>query len=74
MRVSISKGYQDYIKALMEKLQTDDPKLAIEHIIGSWIEVNSKPAQAIAPAPKSPPLADSNFRFGRDYRISESRQ
>ena len=48
MRVSIEKGYHSPIQELMERLQTDDPKLAVHHIIGCWIAANSKPAQAIA--------------------------
>jgi len=49
MRVSISKGYQSYIEELMGRLKTDDPKLAVEHIIGCWIAAMDLPTQAIAP-------------------------
>ncbi|HEY9879614.1 MAG TPA: hypothetical protein V6D29_14245 [Leptolyngbyaceae cyanobacterium] len=37
MRVSIERGYQHHVQAVMEKLKTDDPKLAIHHIIGCWV-------------------------------------
>jgi len=49
MRVSIEKGYHPSIQKLMEQLQTDDPKLAVHHIIGCWIATKDLSTQAIAP-------------------------
>jgi len=49
MRVSIEKGYHPSIQKLMEQLQTDDPKLAVHHIIGCWIAAKDLSTQAIAP-------------------------
>jgi hypothetical protein len=37
MRVTIERGYQPTVKALMKKLQVSDPKLAVQHIIGCWL-------------------------------------
>ncbi|MEA5464612.1 hypothetical protein [Leptothoe sp. PORK10 BA2] len=36
MRVSIEKGFQPLVLEVMEQIRVDDPKLAINHIIGSW--------------------------------------
>ncbi|MGD1950730.1 MAG: hypothetical protein ACFB14_13950 [Leptolyngbyaceae cyanobacterium] len=36
MRVSIEKGFQPLVMEVMEQIRVDDPKLAINHIIGSW--------------------------------------
>lgn len=49
MRVSIEKGYHLPIQKLMEQLQTDDPRLAVHHIIGCWIAAKDLSTQAIAP-------------------------
>jgi len=49
MRVSIEKGYHPPIQKLMKQLQTDDPKLAVHHIIGCWIATKDLSVQAIAP-------------------------
>ena len=40
MRVSIPKGFHPSVQKLMAQLQTDDPALAVNHIIGSWIASN----------------------------------
>jgi hypothetical protein len=37
MRVTIDKGYRRAVEQLMSELQTEDPKLAIQHIIGCWL-------------------------------------
>ncbi|NET36884.1 MAG: hypothetical protein F6K19_33465 [Cyanothece sp. SIO1E1] len=36
MRVTIEKGFQPLIREVMAIIRTDDPKLAVNHIIGSW--------------------------------------
>lgn len=36
MRVSIEKGFQPLVLEVMEQIRVDDPKLAINHILGSW--------------------------------------
>ncbi len=37
MRVTIDKGYRRAVEQVMSDLQTEDPKLAIQHIIGCWL-------------------------------------
>lgn len=37
MRINIERGYQPAIERLMDQLQTDDPKMAVHHIIGCWL-------------------------------------
>jgi len=64
MRVSIEKGYHSPIQELMEKLQTDDPKLAVHHIIGCWIAANGYALPAIAPAVETPSEQDQ-----RTYQV-----
>ena len=36
MRVSIEKGFQPLVLEVMQQIRVTDPKLAINHIIGSW--------------------------------------
>lgn len=38
MRVSIDKGFDPLIKKVMAKIQTTEPRLAVQHIIGLWAE------------------------------------
>lgn len=47
MRVSIPKGYRAPIEKLMSQLQTDDPALAVTHVIGCWLASNGCPGAAI---------------------------
>lgn len=51
MRVSIERGYQPAIKELMRQLRTDDPKLAVHHVIGCWFASNGCPGHAVASIP-----------------------
>lgn len=51
MRVSIERGYHAPIEKLMSQLQTDDPKLAVHHIIGCWIAAGGCPGHAVAAVP-----------------------
>ncbi|NET40084.1 MAG: hypothetical protein F6K19_50460 [Cyanothece sp. SIO1E1] len=44
MRVTIEKGFQPLIREVMGLLRTDDPKLAVNHIIGSWAAGQTCPA------------------------------
>jgi hypothetical protein len=53
MRVSIERGFHAPIQQLMGQLQTDDPKLAIHHIIGCWLASNGCPGHAVASVPSS---------------------
>ena len=48
MRISIPKGFHAPVQKLMQQLQTDDPALAVNHIIGCWLAANSCPSRAIA--------------------------
>jgi hypothetical protein len=48
MRITIEKGYQPRIKELMATLQTDDPKLAVHHIIGCWLAANGCSGHSVA--------------------------
>jgi len=48
MRISVPKGYRPAIEKLMSQLQTDDPALAVNHVIGCWLASNGCPGQAIA--------------------------
>ena len=50
MRISIPKGFHAPVQKLMQQLQTDDPALAVNHIIGCWLAANSCPSRAIAAA------------------------
>ena len=43
MRVSIERGFQPLVKEVMQQIRVDDPKLAINHIIGSWAAGNQCP-------------------------------
>ncbi|MEM9008140.1 MAG: hypothetical protein AAGE59_32110 [Cyanobacteria bacterium P01_F01_bin.86] len=43
MRVSIEKGFQPLVLEVMQQIRVDDPKLAINHIIGSWAAGNQCP-------------------------------
>ena len=36
MRISIEKGFQPLVLKVMQQIHVDDPKLAVNHIIGSW--------------------------------------
>lgn len=38
MRVSIDKGFDPLIKKVMVNIQTTEPRLAVQHIIGLWAE------------------------------------
>ncbi|MFG6105379.1 hypothetical protein U2F10_24205 [Leptothoe sp. EHU-05/26/07-4] len=38
MRVSIDKGFDPLIKKVMANIQTTEPRLAVQHIIGLWAE------------------------------------
>ncbi len=72
MRVSIEKGYHSPIQKLMGQLQTDDPKLAVHHIIGCWIAANGCPGHAIALTPnitvqQPAPSTDSEFADLTDW-------
>lgn len=51
MRVSIPKGYRVPIEKLMSQLQTDDPALAVNHIVGCWIAAGGCPGHGVAAAP-----------------------
>ena len=54
MRVTIERGYHAPIQQLMEQLQTDDPKLAVHHIIGCWLSSRGCPGHSVASVPSSP--------------------
>lgn len=58
MRVSIERGFQPLVKQVMSQIQTDDPKLAINHIIGSWAAGQQGPGVSAAPPAAPPPPAD----------------
>lgn len=59
MRVSIEKGFQPLIKQVMQQIQTTDPKLAINHIIGSWAAGQQRlPLMGSAPAAVTPQQED----------------
>ena len=61
MRVSIPKGFHPPVQKLMQQLQTDDPTLAVNHIIGCWLASNGCPGRAIDSTPQAvavPPSAD----------------
>jgi hypothetical protein len=53
MRVSIPKGFHQPIQKLMQQLQTDDPALAVNHVIGCWLASNGCPGHAIATSTSS---------------------
>ena len=36
MRVSIDKGFDPLITEVMEQIKTNEPRLAVQHIIGLW--------------------------------------
>ncbi|EKV02355.1 hypothetical protein Lepto7375DRAFT_4582 [Leptolyngbya sp. PCC 7375] len=36
MRITIDKGFQPLIREVMAKIHTDDPRLALNHIISTW--------------------------------------
>ncbi|MFE4108556.1 hypothetical protein [Almyronema epifaneia] len=58
MRVNIEKGYHSLIYELMEKLKTDDPKLAVHHIIGCWAMNQGCPGTQTASKVEPPESAD----------------
>ena len=61
MRVSIERGYQPAIEKLMSQLETDDPKLAVHHIIGCWISSRGdtvQPSNAPEQSPSSVSVDD----------------
>lgn len=61
MRVSIERGYHHHVKAVMDQLKTDDPKLAIHHIIGCWVAsqgCSGIGTQSRTAAPTSPKVID----------------
>jgi hypothetical protein len=58
MRISIQKGYHAPVQRLMRQLQTDDPALAVHHIIGCWLAAGSCPVSpTAAPASATPQQA-----------------
>lgn len=60
MRVSIERGYHTAIQQLMGQLQTDDPKLAVHHIIGCWLTSHGCSGHAVAAVPSSPAPTSTN--------------
>lgn len=61
MRVSIPKGYRAPIEKLMQQLQTDDPALAVNHIVGCWLASNGCPGAAISSnSSSSQPIAPAD--------------
>ena len=36
MRITIEKGYQPLVQEVMARIRTEDPKIAVYHIIGCW--------------------------------------
>lgn len=54
MRVSIERGYHTPIKQLMGQLKTDDPKLAVHHIIGCWLASGGCPGAVLSPSASQP--------------------
>lgn len=58
MRVSIPKGYHAPIERLMAQLQTDDPALAVIHIVGCWLASGGCPGQAIGSTSEVSPTGE----------------
>ncbi|NEQ33188.1 MAG: hypothetical protein F6K04_19685 [Leptolyngbya sp. SIO4C5] len=67
MRVSIEKGFQPLVREVMEQIRTEDPKLAVHHIIGCWSANQGCPglhnAAAPAAATQPPPPAAIEEEF-----------
>ena len=62
MRVTIPAGYRAAVHKLMQQLQTDDPALAVNHILGCWFAANGCSGQAIEqPAPIEQLDSDDDF-------------
>lgn len=61
MRVSIPKGFHSPIQRLMQQLQTDDPALAVTHIVGCWLASNGCPGSSITQQPAAVPLDADEF-------------
>ena len=56
MRIQIDKGFQPLIREVMELIHTEDPRLALNHIISTWAasqysNSSSPPASQPVPAP-----------------------
>lgn len=70
MRITIEKGFQDLVLEVMEQIRASDPKLAVNHIIGSWAAGQQCPnlgVQDVSPQPEP----DSDDDFGLDYSAIE---
>jgi hypothetical protein len=68
MRVSIEKGYHAPIQKLMGQLQTDDPKLAVHHIIGCWLAANGCSGHSVAASIATvQPASDDEFDIIPDW-------
>lgn len=83
MHISIDQGFHAPIERLMQQLQTDDPKLAVQHIIGCWlIAQGAAPQPALptdepsasevlfsTPAPAPTPAAPADFVFAEPIEL-----
>ena len=50
MRITIDKGFQPLIREVMAQIHTDDPRLALNHIISTWAasqHANHQPALSL---------------------------
>lgn len=64
MRVSIPKGFHAPVQKLMQQLQTNDPALAVNHIIGCWLAAGGCPGTT---SPTASSSGQSSIALGDDF-------
>ncbi|MBE9065144.1 hypothetical protein IQ260_00560 [Leptolyngbya cf. ectocarpi LEGE 11479] len=63
MRITIEKGFQPLIRKVMEEIQVEDPKLALNHILG--IYAASQSGHPLAPLPQATQPTDIDDEFAQ---------
>lgn len=46
MRITIEKGFQPLIRDVMQKIGVDDPRLALNHILGTYAASKNNSSQS----------------------------
>ena len=66
MRITIDKGFRPLIQEVMQQIGTTDPKLAVNHIIGSWA-ASRQAAQPPEDSVASTDIEDDEFSELTDW-------
>ncbi|MEM9805757.1 MAG: hypothetical protein AAF959_10800 [Cyanobacteria bacterium P01_D01_bin.56] len=58
MRITIEKGFQPLIRDVMQKIGVDDPRLALNHILGTYAA--SRQTSQLPVIPVTPAVSDED--------------